>query len=174
MKTRKALDRLIGRPGPRPASISATTALTDMWRPRATSRNASQNSASSEMLVRCPARTTERFLTAPGAITQRNPIRRPPLLHELAQQGRRITVAVLDESDELRALILAENDEEFAQRAAGFDLEATPIVRRLLEQLVDRRLVGLLLGEFLPGIVDQGHVRLAQMARLQAHRADEA
>jgi len=129
MKTRKALDRLAGRAAPRPASIAATSALTELPRARATSRKASQNSASSEMLVRCPARTTERFLTAPaGAATQRN-----PLLHELTQQRRRIAVAVPDEGDELRALILAQRGEKFPQRADGLELEAAPIVGRLLE-----------------------------------------
>src|SRR6185312_1186748 len=44
------------------ASTSATSALTERPRPPATARSASQNSASSEMLVRWPARTTERFL----------------------------------------------------------------------------------------------------------------
>src|SRR5216683_566549 len=129
MKTRKALDRLAGRPAQRQPELrlqrdaGAVSGEDDRAFPDCSSR-------------RDHPRQSYLYASA--------------LLHELTQQGRRIAVAILDESDELLALLLAESDEQFPQCAAGLDLEAAPIVRRLLEQFVDRRLVGLLLGEFLP------------------------
>src|SRR6185437_1108748 len=92
----------------------------------------------------------------------------------LMQQGRRVVVALPGERDEPRALILGEHAEEAAQRAPGLDLEAAPVVRRRLDELVERRLVRLGLGEILPRLVDQRLIGLAQLTRLVANRADEA
>src|SRR5258708_328651 len=115
MKTRRALDRLAGGGGARAAAIGATSALSESRRAAATSRNACQNSAPSEMLGRWPARTTERFLTV--GVTSSSGLfhEAPALLHELMQQGRRLAVvAALDHRDEGGALILVEDDKKGA------------------------------------------------------------